>query len=130
MEVQKLGAITPLLLQLLVDLIAVGEAIHEFGIHSFLPEKWTPVYKRRKLVSRDLTRLADTVRHLIEPGIHQRRHGFLVRRGVLGFGEKVQRILVLVPVVAMKLRAQLFEGPLNERTFEHQSGQADVTRRL
>src|SRR5207244_11353282 len=109
---------------------AAGASIHAFSIPSFLPEKRTPVDELRKLVSRTLTRLADAVRHLIEPGIHQRRHGFLVRRGVLRFREKVQRILVLVPVVAMKLRAQLFEGPLNERTFEHQSGQADVTRRL
>ena len=104
-QVKKFRAVTSFLLQLVIHFVAVSQAIHQLGVHRFLPQKGTTVNKCHELLRRNLPRLANAISYLVKPGVHQRRHGLLVCRGVLGFGEQVESVLIFVAMVAMKLHA-------------------------
>ena len=53
-----------------------------------------------------------------------------MRRRVFALGKEIQRVLVLVAMVAMKACAQLGQRPFNKRTLQHQPRKPYIPRGL
>ena len=129
-EIQKLRSVSRLLLHLVIDFIAIGESVHQFGVDRFFPQIRSRIHDGLEFLRRDLACQANSILDLAEPRVHQRRHCFFVRRRVLGFRKGVQRVLVFIAVVAVESHAQLGKRALDEGRLEHDPRQPDIPRGL
>src|SRR5690242_7893201 len=128
-EIKRLCTGTHFFVELLIDLVAVGQAVDELRVDSFFPQIWPAIDQRRKLIWSNLARLTDSVPHLAKPRIDDCGHRFLVGSGELGFRKRVERILVFVAMIPMETHAELIESTFHEGRLEHDPSKADITGR-
>ena len=125
-EAEELRVRAPLLHQLLVDLVAVGEAVDEPGLEGLRAEVGAAVDDRAHLVLGHLPPLGDPLHHLPVDRIEKRLRRLPVGVGELRLGVLVHRVLELVPLAELGLDAELVESAAEERALGDEAVQAEV----
>ncbi len=127
LEAEELRVRAPLLLQLRVDLVTVGEAVDEPGLERLGPEEGAAVDERPHLGLRHLPPLGDPLHQLPVDRLEERLRRFPVGVGELRLRVEVHRVLELVPLAELGLHSQLVERAAHERAFGDEAVQAEVS---
>ncbi len=129
-EAEELRVRAPLLHQLLVDLVAVGEAVDEPGLERFGAEERAAVDEGAHLGLRHLPALGDPLHQLPVDRLEKGLRRLPVGIGELRLRVLVHRVLELVPLAELGLDSELVEDAPQEGALSDEAVQAEVAGRL
>ena len=113
-----------------VDLVAVAETVDEAGPPGLLGRPGPGVDERADLVGGEPATRGDGPDGLVDQGAAQALQRLPVRGRQLGPGDAVDRVLVLVATLQLRLHAELVERPAQERRLERDAEEVQVAARL